>query len=257
MDPIRPKISMDYIWRGTLFGLVFLGFGLWSVYDGMVAYPAFNQAHDLPVFDELKAECRAEVDKAIAESSVVVNRSNEEERLWREKYVERFLEHLRGTDWWAGFVAKYRKDEGEDKTEIEALGHLQHEYKQIAPQYIMAALCLPVGLYGLLALFRDLSKRAAYCADTEGLHGFLPDTVPYDAIRDIDYRKWDRKGIAKLNVEQNGTPRTLTLDDWKFKGMEDILHRVEERRPELKRAEPAPEPFEAPEAPAKDPKADA
>ena len=57
-------------------------------------------------------------------------------------------------------------------------------------------------------------------------------------VQAVDLTKWDRKGIAKISVTANGASYRLTLDDWYFKGMGDLLTAVREQRPNLFPPEP-------------------
>ncbi|MEI8078556.1 MAG: hypothetical protein WCH61_02870, partial [bacterium] len=112
-----------------------------------------------------------------------------------------------------------------------------HNEWDIRTQFIMAA---AFGLWGVGALIvLAVRSRRRFHANAAGLHGFRATVVPYAAITAVDLAKWDRKGIAKLNVTANGTSYRLVLDDWYFKGMGDLLTAVQEQRPELFPPEPA------------------
>lgn len=111
-----------------------------------------------------------------------------------------------------------------------------HNEWDIRTQFIMATV---FGLWGVGALIvLAVRSRRRFHADAAGLHGFRATVVPYAAITAVDLTKWDRKGIAKISVTANGASYRLTLDDWYFKGMGDLLTAVREQRPNLFPPEP-------------------
>lgn len=240
------RVNLDYVWRTALFGIVFAGWGLWCVYDGVVAYPAFNKEHEYEVYAELREKAEAEAAVDVQPDSTAYERRTAVNKVWEEKYSRQFLNHLEGTSWWAEYKSNAQTKEGAPKSEREALHDLAKDYhspSDIGAQYFMAAVCCPLGL-GALA-FVGINARRKFRADDEGLHGFANKPIPYDAIESIDWSLWDRKGIARMTVAVDGSQRTLKLDAWKFKGMGDILEAVEQKRPDLARPEPA-EPAEEP-----------
>ncbi|NCO37121.1 MAG: hypothetical protein GW911_19485 [Armatimonadetes bacterium] len=102
-----------------------------------------------------------------------------------------------------------------------------HSSLDIEMQFVMAVLCVPLGLGALLLFVRN--RRLQFSADATGLHGFGSEVIPYSAVTAVDKRLWDDKGIAVLQVEANGRRRKVPLDDWKFAGMEGLLAEVEAR----------------------------
>lgn len=232
---VSAKINMDYLWRTALFSLVFAGWGAWSLYDGLVTYPNFNQEHDYETYVELRQKCEKEALTNNAEAvQSPYERRDAIHKLWATKYRQRFLRHLETTDWWKSYEQAARTDEGAPRRGAEALSQLEHDFHSdwdIRAQYFMAIVCLPLGLSVAFALLRNLTR--SFRADDEGLHGFGATTIPYEAVREIDRAKWQRKGIAKVIVDTEKGTEKLTLDEWKFKGAADILAAIEEKRPDL------------------------
>jgi len=48
----KAKVGKSWIVRMSLLSVVFIGFGLWCVYDGMVTYPKLNKA--ITTYQELE-----------------------------------------------------------------------------------------------------------------------------------------------------------------------------------------------------------
>ncbi len=92
-------------------------------------------------------------------------------------------------------------------------------------QFIMAAICLPIGLYILGRLIYTAPRKVA--ADEEALYATSGARIPYAAIRTIDKKKWDRKGIAVVHYDLDGRPGKATIDDWIFKNAAAVLTQVE------------------------------
>ncbi len=233
---VKTKLNVDYMWRTALFGIVFTGWGLWSLYDGFVAYPQFNEKHGYQIYEQLREQAHQEAEQAISNAATAYEQREAVNSIWDKKYRSRFLERLRETDWWERYEAGARTEEGAPRRGLEAVRQLENKYHSpwdIRAQHFMAAVCLPIGLLALGSL--ALSAKRCYSADEEGLHGFARAPIPYDAVQSVDWSRWQRKGIVKLTASANGTTRTFKLDGWKYRGMTDILKAVEEKRPELER----------------------
>ncbi|MCF7853420.1 MAG: hypothetical protein K9N51_01380 [Candidatus Pacebacteria bacterium] len=107
-----------------------------------------------------------------------------------------------------------------------------HDHKtawDIRTQFIMAAICLPIGLLVLGRLVWTLPKRMG--ADDDGVITTSGERVPYDAITRVDRRKWNRKGIVIVHWEHNHDSGAFKIDDWIFAGGADILHAIEDHVP--------------------------
>lgn len=94
-------------------------------------------------------------------------------------------------------------------------GELAHSDMDILIQKVLCFTLPPIGL--LMLFWTFFNSRGAYrLADqTLSVPGHPP--VPIDAIRKIDKRKWDRKGIAYLDYElPDGKSGTIKLDDFVY-----------------------------------------
>lgn len=228
------KVNFDYLWRRALFSLVLIGWGLWSVYDGAVAWPRFNSNHGYERYTELRAQCREDVQQEAGSDLTAYEEREAMHARWTTTYRPRFRRYLQSTDWWKEFKSNIEGEDGNPKEGLEAVEHLEDEYHgkwDLRGQFIMALICLPLGL--LSGFFVARNSLSHFSADGEGLHGFDKDPIPYDAIESIDRTRWDNKGIAKLHVRQGERTRKVVLDDWKFRGMAQILETIETHRPDL------------------------
>jgi len=123
-------------------------------------------------------------------------------------------------DWEAKWVA-YARGKGWD---TGAPKH--HSPLDLKLQFAMALICLPVGLLSVGLFVRNRSSR--FSAESLGLHGWGATTIPYDAVERVDRRLWESKGIAVAWATVNGRRRRVTMDDWKWLGMEALVREVEQ-----------------------------
>ncbi len=194
------KINLEYAVRISLFSAIMLGFGLWSLYDGAVKYPAQNREYGA-AYDDLTAR-----------------------KLSPEPFAKELFRIMKERGWKAEHV-------------LPGTRAPLHSESDIRTQFGMAVAFLPLGFAVFFLLVRNCRRR--FSADDAGLHGFLPEAVPYSAIQSVNREKWESKGIVRLAVSVAAGRKTLTLDDWKFRGMEAILAEVDRNRPELAPPKPA------------------
>ncbi|KAA5540707.1 hypothetical protein FYK55_20165 [Roseiconus nitratireducens] len=84
----------------------------------------------------------------------------------------------------------------------------------IGSQFFMIVLCM---LIGVPALLKWMSGRGAWVeGDATLIRNHKGQEVPIDAIEKIDKRRWESKGIAKLQYKVDGKSKTFVMDDFKF-----------------------------------------
>jgi hypothetical protein len=96
-----------------------------------------------------------------------------------------------------------------------------------AMQYCMAAMAAP---FGLLFLYFFLRNWGRWIEATEtGLSTSWKQSLEYDDVISLDKKHWKKKGIARIQYEQDGRQRRLVLDDFKyeFEPTKEILMAVE------------------------------
>jgi hypothetical protein len=89
-----------------------------------------------------------------------------------------------------------------------------HSDTDLGLQKVIGFGLIPVSL--LIALRGLYGTRGEYRLSDNTLHVPGHPPVPLDAIRAIDQSKWDRKGIAYIDYELNGTTARLKLDDYMY-----------------------------------------
>lgn len=99
----------------------------------------------------------------------------------------------------------------------------------IVTQFIFCGITLPIGLAFLWAFIRTGGRWIA--SDEAGLHTSWGQHAPWSALRSIDKARWKTKGIAVVHYDDQGTPRKITLDDWKYEREPTtmIVNHVDER----------------------------
>ncbi|MCO8125455.1 hypothetical protein NHH03_27195 [Stieleria sp. TO1_6] len=90
----------------------------------------------------------------------------------------------------------------------EEIGH------DIGGQFMMAILC---GILGIPALLKWMSGQGTWVEGDESLiRNSSGQEVPIDSITQIDKRKWDAKGIAKIQYQVDGKTKKFVMDDFKY-----------------------------------------
>ena len=134
-----------------------------------------------------------------------------------------FLEHKEQgrLEEWTAYTAErgwQPYDPGEPKTEAE-----------IAVQFYMFLVAGGAGLLVLIHVLRCLGRWIEI--DDSGLTSSRGEKLAFDQITAIDKKKWDKKGIAKIQYQDNGREKVFTLDDFIYERptTDDILRQVEDR----------------------------
>jgi len=138
----------------------------------------------------------------------------------RERALEdqRLKEEDRLDEW--GEIAKQRgwstEDPGKPKEDVDFL-----------IQFIIGGVVSLPGLYFLISYLRARGRWIE--ADEAGLRASWGQQLEFGQIVSLDKKKWNSKGIAKVNYRQNGRKRRLVLDDWKYEAdpTREILLEVE------------------------------
>lgn len=102
----------------------------------------------------------------------------------------------------------------------------RYDAASIKFQFVLGAVSTAVGLatLGWVAMCwrRVLKSEADAVWSDTGVR------IPLTAMRSIDMKRWQSKGIATVLYEDgDGGTKKLLLDDYKYVGGEEILHQVE------------------------------
>lgn len=84
----------------------------------------------------------------------------------------------------------------------------------IHTQWIMFAICFPIGTYCLISVGRWSRKYIG--ADETTLYANGGIEVPFDKITRIDASRWERKGIAYVYYDLGPSNGNVLIDDFKF-----------------------------------------
>lgn len=207
------KINPEYAVRTLLFGLMLVGFGGWSLYDGLVGYPRHNER--VKAYQEYHAKY-------------------EDGTLTREQWFTTWKEYAASRGWQAD------KPKG------------AHSAWDIRTQFIMAAIFFPLGLWSLVGLARKLPRRfGADAAGLHGFGPGVIPYASLAALDKAKWDK--KGIVKVVVVGTGGQEQALTLDDWHFRGMAAILGEIEKQRPDLVPPAPVAPAAEAAEPPAPPP----
>ncbi|NCF84141.1 MAG: hypothetical protein GWQ08_01215 [Verrucomicrobiaceae bacterium] len=199
-DPISCSITPWYTKRMSLMTLMFVGFGLYFLYDGFIGYPKKNAIYDEHVkFMEIQDEKAAFLEEGNTSSD------------WAKVVVEKG--YPKQDDW-----IDYAADNGWPEEPPE-------KRYSTTDQFFFGALCCGIGLaiLGTMMLNRGKVLRA------DGLSFTSPkgERVLFSSAHRIDKRKWDNKGLAYVHYwDEKEKERRAVIDDLKFGGADKILDRL-------------------------------
>jgi hypothetical protein len=97
----------------------------------------------------------------------------------------------------------------------------------ITSQYFYAAIC---GMIGIPCLIKWFRARGTWVEGSETkLTTSWGDSFRYQDVVSVDKTKWQKKGVARIQYETDGTPGSFVFDDFKYQRatMSEILARIE------------------------------
>jgi hypothetical protein len=191
--PIRAENDPRYSRRFLIMGIVAIGFALWSLFDGLVKYPA-QRVH---AFEEFKADYKSQFENLKLKALTV----DQFERTADDKH-----------EW-----AKYAHDRG-----IKSI-------PEIFTQYVQAAVA---GLVGIFLISIPLRSRGRWIeADESGITSSWGESFQYDQVEQLNKRKWRDKGVAKVTYIDGSRRKLFVVDDFKFmrEQTDAILVELEQR----------------------------
>jgi hypothetical protein len=191
--PIRADNDPRFSRRFLIMGIVAIGFGLWSLYDGMVKYPAQR----LKGFEEFKVDAKEE----FGDPKV------------KELTVDQFERTADKNHEWA----KYSHERG-----IKSI-------PEIFTQYVQAVVASLVGLFLLSIPIRSRGRWIE--ANETGITSSWGQSFQYDEVEQVNKRRWRDKGIAKVTYIADGRKQVFVIDDFKFmrEPADQILFELEQR----------------------------
>ena len=223
------KINREYALRIIGVGALMVGICLWSLYDGMVAWPRYNQQMELVRPMLVGTNLTAEAWLAQDEDS----RTSHLDSIFAAQNVKAPSKLVRK-------LGELRLSDSVPDRDAARVAQLEQVHKlfekpvysdhDLQTQFVQATITLLLGLWAFAVV--GLKARKRFAADDNGLGGNGIGTRPvaYGDIQAVDWSKWDEKGIVKLALKTGGR---LTLDGWHFAGITGIVDEIVKHRPEL------------------------
>ena len=179
---IETRVNKEWSVRLLIIAVAFIGWGFYSVYDGTTGYPNENKLYELThEFDE----------------------ETDQWTLLTDEEIE------------ANLTAA-----GHDPTKIRANKLTYHTPMSINTQFIMAAICFPVGVISIIWLLYHSKRKPRVDEEALRIGG---TAIPLGSITVIDKILWDSKGIVTIRHESG----VYKLDDWKHRGAKEVLAYIE------------------------------
>ncbi len=243
---VTARTWTGYQWRVAIIALMCLGFGGWSLYDGLVGYPAKNVIAD--AWADLPSERLDQWWHEIARKEGWPLDPREMIKAYRD-----LDDRGRATQWpdlaakngWLAdpepLIAEWKDGEDAFRHEHWREEAMAHDWPEdpadvphhkspldIITQFIMLAITAPIGLVFAFAFVRS-SGRWIQCTDSQIITS-QGKRVPIDTISRLNKQRW-HKGIAVVHYTSGNDERRLVLDDWKFDrdAIDQIVEHLEQQ----------------------------
>ena len=204
---------------------------IWSLYDGFVAWPRKNSEFDQvrPALLATNLSARAWLSKTGANGATPLDQLFAGHKLPTPKKLVRNIDETKiPENLPESQLTPFR--ERESKALQRIFESPLYSEGDLKGQVVMAVISALVSLWVALAFVPKIRRR--YVADDTGLHGngVGAGLIRYDDIASMDWKLWDKKGIARICLKDD---TRYTLDCWHFNGMKDVVETILEHRPEL------------------------
>ncbi len=201
--PATTKIAGGYRLRLALIAAMCLFWTAWSLYDGLVAYPAQNR--------------HAEVHDYIFGNDDQGDLPRDKKRdLWLEFAQARNLPEGNAQE--SDFTEEQKYDLWRQYAQVHGLAAdappKRHSPSSIFTQFIMAAITAPIGLVFAFSYITSYGRWIR--TDEEKITTHAGQEATYGQIMKLDKERWKTKGIAVVHYEGQKGAGKIVLDDWKF-----------------------------------------
>ena len=222
------KLNREYAVRILGVGAMMVGMCVWSLYDGLVAWPRHNQNLEQirPELMSTNLTAEAWVERGESGYSPLTEAFSEKGMKTPSKLIKK-LGELKVPNSAPDRVAAYTVQIQQIHKLFEKPVYSQHDLKT---QFVQAVLTCALGLLSLGSL--GLKARKRFCADETGLFGsgFGLHRFTYADIALIDWTNWDEKGIMTLTFKSGERQK---LDGWHFIGVSSVVAEIQKNRPDL------------------------
>ena len=222
------RLNREYALRMAGVGAMMFGMCVWSLYDGMAAWPRVNREMEAVRPALLATNLTADAWLAAGDSGrALIHEAFAAQGLKAPSKLIRKLGELKVPERAEDRVTLQVAQAPRVAKLFEGPVYSAHD---LQTQFVQAAVTAALGLLAFAAVGAKARRR--YVADERGLSGSGagPSPVAYDEIERIDWGRWDEKGIAVLTLK--GGVR-LKLDGWHFAGMTGIVEEIRRHRPDL------------------------
>lgn len=223
------KLNKEYAVRLCGVGAIMVALSVWSVYDGLVAWPKVNE--DLAAVRPVLLEGCA---KGVSPDLWLSAPQDESDTFLLAKvyadHGKKVPKHL------VQELSAITKPEGNDReSRLIRANEAAKLFKEdvypkpkLTSQYVQALITLVLGLLAFRAVWSK--KGICYEVDEVGLRGsgFGAEPLAWDDIAKVDWAKWAEKGIVALHAKDG---RRFVLDGWHFAGMKPIAAEIEKHFP--------------------------
>ncbi|TLD70668.1 hypothetical protein FEM03_10150 [Phragmitibacter flavus] len=210
-------VTRWYYRRMGLLTAMFIGMGLYFIYDGKWGYPKKNEVAERKEWFEREV---------VGTGTPPAAGSYEEAKAAGPEAITLWMEEARKKQWvvssqmqeprWDDFAAPYGWASDPKKYSAE----------EIEQQFWWGGVVLAGGFFtGILLL---LNRNKKFIGHPE--HMVMPNGVEvrYDSVFKVDKRKWDNKGLAYAfyKPSEEAASRKAVIDDLKFGGADKVLTRL-------------------------------
>ena len=178
MQTVRAEYDPDYFKRFLWLSLGCLFFGSWFLFDGLVGYPA-----------ELK-RCEAYWQESQDPRKPPGSYEPIDKAAWEKICAENN---------WSKTPPKTKPDKQAGK---------------IGTQFFYSVLCYLITIPCLLKWY--LPRGTWVEGDDKELKSSWGKEFKYSQITQINKKKWEERGIAKIKYDNDGIPYSFTFDDYKY-----------------------------------------
>ncbi len=214
---------------------MFFGFGGWFLYDGMLGYKMSNTRFHLhenfveagETFKEkFKAGITADDWKKYAASRILT---------YPEKSIELLSYSVKADEPWPDELADYELMKSGVDNKVPGFKAWEkythrlgmdaeppkkvHDASSMRTQKILSAVTSALGLTALFFLLRTLGRTMEVDAD-----GFAPaggKKIPFSAMKQIDKRAWETKGLAHIFYEEGNEKKKARVDGLTYGGFKE------------------------------------
>lgn len=220
------KLNREYAVRIAGVGALMCGICVWSLIDGMVAWPQCNRNMDRVRPALLATPLTAEAWLATEEDGPSrLDAAFAAQGVGAPSKLVRKIGELRIPDSTLDRDGARAAQLEQVRKAFEMPVYSNHD---LQTQFVQAAVTLLLGVCAFLSV--GLKARRRIRADETGVSGLGARSVAYGDIQSIDWTKWDEKGIVKLTLRDGSR---ATLDGWHFAGVTGIVDELIKHRPDL------------------------